>query len=140
MENNLLETIENFKILEKELESKVHLEIKPFLMSLCKDPITSFRFRAYTPYFNDGDPCEFSVNDAYYKWIGQDNPEGESNDYEGADGFEYYSEDKEIEKFIAEIGTAIHSIPARFIQSSLGDHIMVTVTKDSIEVGECSHD
>ena len=43
--------------------------------------VEAVRWTQYSPYFNDGDVCEFGVNDPHIKFVGQD----EGGDYE--DGF-----------------------------------------------------
>ncbi|MFC9995776.1 hypothetical protein [Nocardia sp. NPDC127526] len=43
--------------------------------------VEAVRWTQYTPYFNDGDVCEFGTGEIYVKWVGQD----DGGDYE--DGF-----------------------------------------------------
>ncbi|MGW4240884.1 hypothetical protein [Nocardia sp. NPDC004722] len=43
--------------------------------------VEAIRWHQYTPYFNDGDACEFGFGDVLVKWVGQDN----GGDY--GDGF-----------------------------------------------------
>lgn len=101
----------------------------------------------YTPYFMDGDTCEFTVHDVYVS----DNIEcshwGE---------FEEEDEDKEVSSFVyqaydlrtkagwddvyellqfmeTELG---HDI----LEFSLGDHVLVRVTRDGIETRDYDHD
>jgi len=43
--------------------------------------VEAIKWRQYTPYFNDGDACEFGINEPYVKFVGQD----DGGDYD--DGF-----------------------------------------------------
>ena len=116
------------------------------------EKIESFGWRQYTPYFNDGDTCEFSVHcdDPYvngeyidecdwYDWrIGYylkgdqkydnlltENPELDIESY------------KVVEEFIS----VINSIPEDFLKDLFGDHAQITIYKDGrVEVDEYEHD
>lgn len=49
------------------VEQKPIEELQPILQAVLDDPtIVEFGWRQYTPYFNDGDPCEFS---AHGTWV-----------------------------------------------------------------------
>lgn len=116
------------------------------------EKIQSFGWRQYTPYFNDGDTCEFSVhcNDPYvngeyidecdwYDWrikyylkgdekyanLLTENPELDIESY------------KVVEEFIS----VINSIPEDFLKDLFGDHAQITIYKDGrVEVDEYEHD
>jgi hypothetical protein len=46
-------------------------ELRPMLQAVLHDPdIHSFGWRQYTPYFNDGEPCVFSVDNVWYLTVG----------------------------------------------------------------------
>jgi hypothetical protein len=43
-------------------------ELQPILQAVLDDPtIVEFGWRQYTPYFNDGEPCEFSVRGVWVR-------------------------------------------------------------------------
>lgn len=116
------------------------------------DKIKSFTWRQYTPYFNDGDTCEFNVycsepdiNGEYideldwYSWkikyylkgdkeyvnLLTENPELDIESY------------KIVEEFIS----VIESIPEDFLKDLFGDHAKVTIHSDgNVEVEEYDHD
>lgn len=46
---------------------------------LAHPEVESVRWTQYTPYFNDGDPCEFSTHELYLKLVGDDDS-GENED------------------------------------------------------------
>jgi hypothetical protein len=126
--------VKELNIKQKELMELAKTELKPYLQSLCTDKVTSFRFTAYTPYFNDGDPCRFSINEIYGKWAGL---EEDAGDYE--DGYDTYPEDADIKKDFEAISSAVYE-NSKFIEKVLGDGIQVTVTKDSVDVDRYDHD
>lgn len=55
---------------ETRVEQKPIEELQPLLQAVLDDPtIVEFGWRQYTPYFNDGEPCTFSV---YGLWVRTD--------------------------------------------------------------------
>ena len=116
------------------------------------EKIESFGWVQYTPYFNDGDTCEFRVrcDDPYvngeyidecdwYDWrikyylkgdekyanLLTENPELDIESY------------KVVEEFIS----VINSIPEDFLKDLFGDHAQITIHKDGrVEVDEYEHD
>ncbi len=112
--------------------------------------IKSFSWTQYTPYFNDGDACVFSVYNDYPAINGHD-------EYEGPDAPKYlYGEalaalspeeraeyDRAQEEYRApykRVAEFLRSWEEEDFLFMFGDHVEVTVTKDSIEVDDYSHD
>lgn len=94
---------------------------------------SAVRWRQYTPYFNDGDACEFSVHEMRVRF-GDDN---ESGDYE--DGFVESWDVREDAAKKAALGD-LPDIPDDVLRAVFGDHVEVTVTRDGCESEEHSHD
>lgn len=154
---NILENIKS-KIAEinakkEELVSDLRKDFAPMLKPLfdkSNGKIKSIGWTQYTPYFNDGDECTFSVNTDYSLQInGEDCDEIESLDWR----IKYYlkngeySEDKtddwDIELFniVEEFKKLIQSIDDEFLKDLFGDHVLVTVHDDGrIETEEYEHD
>lgn len=95
------------------------------------------RWTQYTPYFNDGDTCEFSVHDPYVKVEGID----DDGDYD--DGFlsEWDS------KLPADVKDGFKALSSDLggiddvLETVFGDHAQVTCARDgSIEVDSYEHD
>lgn len=130
-----------------------------------KNPgITALKWTQYTPYFNDGDPCEFRVNDVYYTNAPADELENVNawGEYEGEDesvwvasnikhtlSSKYYEE--EAAKILAAGGVDEDScnLIDKMISSSemeeimeemFGDHVQVTATREGFDITEHSHD
>ena len=121
--------------------------------------VTAVIWTQYTPYFNDGDTCEFSVNDPNFtnaneEQLGEFTRWGE---YEGEDesvwsesswGFEYAKKNnpnasfegvdmKSIEKFSKMIqSTEMEDV----MKAMFGDHVKVTATREGFNVDDCDHD
>jgi hypothetical protein len=146
------------------VEQKPIEELQPILQAVLDDStIVEFGWRQYTPYFNDGDPCEFS---AHGLWVRTTEDEGADEDvlemwghrtlgkattvwgdvdpatkrrvvvsetYEGPDRARY-DRCKALEKAVE--GGAFEVV----LLEAFGDHAEVTVRKDGIEVEFYSHD
>lgn len=125
--------------------------------------ITTVRWTQYTPYFNDGEPCEFGVNDVYFSNVKPDDLENLSSygEYEGDDedtfsGSAYqFSADREYCRelqtkaykvgvntaSITDLSTLIGSADMKDILLMMfDDHVCVTATCDGFDVEEYNHD
>jgi hypothetical protein len=139
-------------------------ELGPLLAAVLNHPkIDSVRWHQYTPYFNDGDPCEFGVGEPYVKLV--DGPE-DGGDYEdgyfgGYDdelrslvGYSKYDRngkdrtetiipgsDSSLSESWRQLSSALNSgVFENALLDLFGDHAEVTVHKDKIVVGEYSHE
>lgn len=100
--------------------------IKPIFAEL---GIESVSWRQYTPYFNDGDECEFGVRN--------------DHDSISIDGKDYYDDDnykKEEDRF-KKVAAVLQSVPDEFYKDLFGDHSEITVKADgTIETEQYEHD
>lgn len=117
-------------------------EFGPILQKALETPgLSAIRWRQYTPYFNDGDPCEFRTGDVTLRF--EDSPEV-AGDYE--DGFEdswslRYNEDPRYTDTLNELARAVGGREFYDVLiDAFGDHAEVTVTKDKIDVEYYEHD
>jgi len=103
--------------------------------------LIAFKWSQYTPYFNDGDTCEFGINDAYYKF---DDTEEEDGDY--GDGFQsvysYKGNEEPAHKVAARdaVQKLMGSVDEKDIKTLFGDHVEITASRDGFVVEEYSHD
>jgi hypothetical protein len=150
-------------------EQKSIEELAPLFQALVDDPtITRFGWSQYTPLFDDGDVCEFSV---HYLWVRTTaEPEGAVDEYgdEYEDGYslnvDYHPSlgkvkqdwDAEAQEYVNKryegpdedrynrcqaLDSALQSGAFdNVLLDNFGDHAMVTVRKDGIEVEFYSHD
>lgn len=102
--------------------------------------VSAVRWTQYTPYFNDGDTCEFSVHDPEIFFDGED-PDA----CERGDGFEvgWYCDDDEPSRPLAEYWSE-HMRPAfkleQIFNLTFGDHVEVVATREGFRVSEYEHD
>jgi len=105
--------------------------------------LESFSWTQYTPYFNDGDSCDFGVVgiDQINGWEEYDSEEWEEEVHrlEAKNG-KYRHIEGPLYPAYQEAQKLVRSLPEDLLESILGDHIRVTVTRKSIETEEYSHD
>lgn len=135
--SKLKELVENFKKEKKILQDQaksLFLEASKELFN--KNPeMKSFGWEQYAPYFNDGDPCVFSVHSCIVN--------GYNVDYESSvDGQEPSEEEYEILKqLIKPVEKLVHTLPKDIMEEVFGADTRVTITPDGkIENDEVSHD
>ncbi len=104
--------------------------------------VEALTWTQYTPYFNDGDSCEFSVGDIRIIKSEDSNERAEDEDDDDEDGEcipwkpesrqPYQSDAADIESFLQR-----HEEVAN---AAYGDHSRVTVTRNGADVEEYNHD
>lgn len=133
-------------------------KFQPILLQVFNEvpKITHIKWTQYTPYFNDGETCEFSVRSPEF-FTDEMWKEYEEDDY--AEGFNFwhwnndkFHPDSSTVKYILEAGLSLDDAKLLFEVSSLiknnkdfmqelfGDHVQITVDKDGITVDEYDHD
>ena len=149
--------IDEFNNTVAEAQKRLSEQVKPVILDYIKERaktqsigLIGVKWNQYTPYFNDGDPCEFHVGEIYLKFS---NTPDDAGDYE--DGFigtwelkekigDDYDYPNELAKkqgaLIEEISSFINNIPEEFMEIAFGDHKQIIVTADSLEVEEYDHD
>jgi len=99
----------------------------------------------YTPYFSDGDACEFSVQDVIASnydvvnfWGEYDSEEDEPADLKVYGG---YGENEMHNTDLDALSSFMHSsLGHDVLQFAFGDHVSVTVTAAGVEIDEYEHD
>ncbi|MEV0470735.1 hypothetical protein [Streptomyces prunicolor] len=148
------------------VEQKPVEELAPLLQALLDDPtIIEFGWTQYTPYFNDGEVCEFSANELWVRTTAEtDTEDREYDDYDltlwdhpslGREKYEYVGEgwnrqcipvayEGQDEKRYYRVKALNEVITSGAYETALldafGDHALVTVRKDGIEVESYEHD
>ena len=140
-------------------------ELAPLFQAILDDPlIAEFGWNQYTPYFNDGDPCEFSVHDPWFRTT-QDEENQYKDAYEvgswtahptlGRIVIEYqgvYPDRRDVEVDVE----SDHEATLRaclalknafgsgafedVLQTAFGDHAEIVVRRDGIDVETYEHD
>lgn len=120
------EFTEKIKELNKSFLTEVRKLISvEFVKTFAENPmIKSVTWDQFTPYFNDGSPCVFSVNSIYDDSLEFD---------EALSDEDFYSvEDKAMSDF----GKILNSIPEQIMRAVFGDHARVKATKEGFEISK----
>jgi hypothetical protein len=129
-----------------------------------KNPsVTAVIWSQYTPYFNDGDTCEFSVHEPYFTNANTDQFEDITRwgEYEGEDegvwsdsdwiftGDGDYVKERRAKMDLTGVDPASIAKFSRLIQSAdmedvmeamFGDHVRVVATRNGFDIEDCDHD
>lgn len=114
--------------------------------------VYAVRWNQYTPSFNDGDPCEFTVHDIYFRLTPLEDESDERGDYE--DGFidswslSYMKERDELPELSDETIKAIEKAVKEWeslakdevCRQNFGDPGQVTATVEGFSVDYYDHD
>ena len=147
---------ERINAMESEIKDLVRKEAETHIKKAFRElfdghpVIDAVRWNQYTPYFNDGDSCYFSVNDLMTKFKDLEGPDSEdyrdgfydswSLEYYGDKGrFEITDEIKKGLSAVNEIAGALHSL-SDALELSFGDHAEITVNRSGITIEEYDHD
>lgn len=120
--------------------------------------VDNVHWTQYTPYFNDGDPCYFSVHEFYLALgeVEEEESEGEedeeseeSDEDEDEDDYDYdeeydswglsQSDNPKLKQIGEDLGT-LQEIPDDVLEHVFGDHVRITATREGFDVDEYSHD
>lgn len=109
-------------------------------------------WRQYTPYFNDGEPCEFNCYASYaFVSNAKDYGQIEYGEYNGEDESVWISDgdygdlnEELIPQSVLDNADALRSLLAKIDDSvfldMFGDHVQVFATREGFDVQEYSHD
>lgn len=109
--------------------------------------VEQLTFTAYTPWFNDGESCEYGVGELNAWGSGrpggltEDLPSVDSGDYPYEGHSVWFMKDDacEFDQDIKILDKALDSLED-VVKMTLGDHIRVTVTRKGMEIDEYEHD
>lgn len=153
---NALESIKQqlreFEQKKKEIVEQLREEFPKILMPIFEktDKIDNISWTQYTPWFNDGDTCEFSVN----LDIKVNGKYADDLDWYDWKVVEYVNEGKYVEDVrkhsewdqvacmaVHAFRESLETIPEEFYFDLFGDHVQVTCHRDgTIKVEEYEHD
>lgn len=126
MSKTLAEQYSDFKNQVQELREKLKETGEKFLVENFKNTfkkypqLLSIRWTAYTPWFNDGEPCTFS---SHHDWA----------DLEFKDGNHNEECEEEIKAFLDQFDDEL-------MLDLFGDHVEIEVTSEGISINEYEHD
>lgn len=118
--------------------------------------VKSFGWNQYTPYFNDGETCFFSVNTDWIYingypadesvWINKTKIKNfgtwnqKLKKYEGRTEVLNLNYDEDLSKATDEIREFLNNFDEDFFMSQFGDHAEVKITSEGISIDELEHD
>ena len=131
---------EKMSTLRKQMQETGKEEFRKYSQQIFeKYPLLeSFSWTQFTPYFNDGDTCYFGVNtEPGLVYDGKKmNHYGElEDDIEIEDELE-----KKFNEISNEISKFIEAFDENDMEAMFGDHVEITVKKDTVEIEEYDHD
>lgn len=140
---NIQETIENFKAKKKLFTDEVSQQFEKEIHKLASEitGLKEIQWNQYTPYFNDGEACEFRVNEAYFKFE-------DSEEFQDIWSFNYDRKNKGLAEFeqtkqLEAISELIQNDDLESVLKDMyGDHIEVTMdlTTKETTTSDYSHD
>lgn len=94
----------------------------------------------YTPYHNDGDPCEFSVH-GFYASVKDGVDYSEVSDLSGEDGtfLDSYDMRGSDKRAAAALDRIEMSVSPDVFEAAFGDHVMVIATPEGFHINEYDH-
>lgn len=114
--------------------------------------LNSFSWTQYTPYWNDGETCEFSAHTDYFnlsmkKAAEAQVPGLEDEDYDEEEDFSAWSIKRTPDSQLSELQRAGKDIAAFLeifsdedFEAMFGDHVKVKVTRDAVTTDEYEHE
>ena len=149
--------IKEFKEKQKELEEVAKTSGKTLLTEMFKDlfdncpELEEVRWYQYTPYINDGEPCEFSVGDMGLKFSSTKNESDEDEEdfdeervYDFVEEYGFWNAPKQYKEFCSVVAKSTGELEKLFLMA-FDDHVEVSVKKDKkgkikFEVTDFNHD
>ena len=124
------------RLMKEEMSKQFQNELKTIFKEVFETypNVKKMAWTQYTPYFNDGDACIFSVYDIY---VCDETCDPEDNFYDWldiswGDGKNKYPMITEIQKMMSQSEDILLLL--------FGDHAKITVTPEGIDVEEYEHD
>lgn len=140
--------IQQIKQKMKEIDEEIKTITKNDIFNEFKDlfekyeQVEAIRWEQYAPYFNDGDPCAFSVYDLMVKGLKLVSEEN-VDDYEDSEGFFYNYElnGSENEKCMEEFMDVHSGISEKIMEEVLTGDGRVTISRNGkVKIEEVDHD
>lgn len=123
--------------MKAECEAKIQAEGKSILRDEFKvffdahPTVTKVRWTQYTPYFNDGDECVFTVHADCELAFGDDDELQDAWDRKDRDA---------VAPIYKAARQLVDGVPDEVMEAVFGDHAEITATRDGFDVEEYQHD
>lgn len=147
-------SLEEFQKINNEIEGKREKATKLFKVALkealdnvLKDGFSKIKWRQYTPYFNDGEACIFSVHEPTFYIDNGIVPSYLHLEEDEEDGGWYYISSYIVEKNNDKVPESIEKLNSFFTDldnyyflNSFEDHSEITYDGQEFEINDYSHD
>lgn len=137
---SLTELTKKYEETKKKFQEELSSELKKsFTKFFQENPkIYGIMWEQYTPHFNDGDTCYFSVHEMQCSF-NEEEFEDASSSYslEDSEEEEY---DKDQHENFNKFAEEMSDIPSEIFEAMFGDHCQVKVTRNGFDVQEYEHD
>lgn len=97
--------------------------------------LQSIVWTQYTPYFNDGDTCTFSVHDFSINFN-----EADASDYDHGESLYSLGKDPDKKALVDSVRALRKELPSDVLESVFEDHVKVVATREGFKVTECDHE
>lgn len=136
--SNLKTLIKAFKSETKIFQDKLSTAFKDEVQKLldANPEIHGIKWEQFTPYFNDGEPCEFQVHEYAIMFSKEDE---DTKTYELSDReYDFAPDSKEaiITKKVHEVLNEFNRLPSEILRLLFGDHVEVIATRKGFRVEE----
>lgn len=139
--------IEAYEKLKKEMEENAIAVISSKFQEVFErhPEVKAIVWTQYAPYFNDGDPCEFSVHELNFKLTEERKRVLGLSTEDEDDDWNYWESDISYKDMspVAESQTALNHFAHRnmeLFESAFGDSAQVACTREGFDVGYYEHD
>ena len=153
--------VEELNAAKEKMQKELAAQLEPLFKEFFKEnpKIGKIAWTQYTPYFNDGEPCEFSVHEKYFvatKWLEEDEDDPieyqdcpslwsygnkEASFYDSdVDSFKKAGLTEEEIKKVEAFGRFLDNIPEDIYEGIYGDHVEIIATAEGVEVNDYEHD
>lgn len=147
-------SLKEFEELYRDIEEKKEkatglfkIALKEVLDNVLKTGISKIKWRQYTPYFNDGEACIFSVYEPIFYIDNGMVPKYFSLEEDDEDGGWYYASNYNAEKNGDRLSDEIKRLNKMFFDldnyyflNSFDDHVEIIYDGKEFEINDYSHD
>ena len=146
-------TLDDLVRLQEEYEKRVKEAAEPvkqYIADFVRSTphLHTIKWQQYTPYFNDGDTCEFGMYDPGFYFDDDDASDGYIEEYSVwvYDGSVHCNDALKKHDDWEQIARACHEFSAKLMaleaicQRAFGDHVEITATATGITIEEYDHD
>ena len=136
--DDMNEIIKSFSEYKQTVQEKLKKDFKAIITKLFEEnsELKAIVWEQYTPYFNDGDPCNFGLTEVVFtNATGDDLDDISYGSYDGEnEDVCVFSEYNEVERLMTSSGME------DVMLATFGDHVRVVATREGFSISRFDHD